>query len=169
MSILRTLSIALSGAAMLALAQPALAEQTWPTPEETARAFKVICLDNPGDQKTQARIATSAPWSLVKSKDSDDKRVYYDKFPWQVTLTKTESGLHICAVTTGAPGETSDAQARTAAIKVLSPRPADIENEEGGFSWTFKNGGLEYLVLYQMQTFENEGNPLTVISYGLSW
>lgn len=165
----RTLSIAICGAATLALSVPAQAQDEWPSPEDMAGAFKAICLDNAGDHKAQAKVATSSPWNMQKSKDSDDRRVYYDKFPWQVSLTTTESGINICAVTTGTPGDTTDAQSRTAATRVLGQRPADITPEDDGFSWTYKKDGREYLVLFQMQTFDNPEGPLKVVSYGLSW
>lgn len=171
MTIARSMLI---GSALIALAAPALAEtpapkETWPTSEETARAFKAICVDNAGDHKAQARAAAAKPWNMIKSKDSTDRRTYYDSFPWQVSLSNTESGLKLCSVTTGTDASTTDAQARTAAIAVLGPRPADLENEEGGFYWTPKIKGRDYMILYQAQTFENDGNPISVVSYGLSW
>jgi hypothetical protein len=163
------LRIVLAGTAIAALASPALAQDDFPTPEETAAAFKAICLDHPGDHKAQAKAATSAPWNLKKGKDASAQRTYYDDGTWQVGLSTSDEGFKVCSLTTAASNEMTDAKARTAAIEVLGPRPADIEPEEGGFYWTPTIDGREYLIMFQAKTFENDGDPRTMVSYGLGW
>ena len=165
----RIIKTALSCAALFGLAAPAMAQDEWPTPEETASAFKAICLDHPGDHKAQAKAATSAPWNLKKGKDASAQRTYYDDGVWQVGLSTSDEGYKVCSLTTAASNEMTDAKARTAAIEVLGPRPADIEPEEGGFYWTPTIDGRDYLIMFQAKTFENDGGTRTMVSYGLGW
>ena len=163
------LRTAFAAAALFGLAAPALAQDEWPTPEQTAAAFKAICLDHPGDHKAQAKAATSAPWNLKKGKDADAQRTYYDDGMWQVGLSTSDEGLKVCSLTTAASSDMTDAKARTAAIEVLGPRPADIEPEEGGFYWTPTIDDREYMIMFQAKTFDNDGDPRTMVSYGLAW
>ncbi|WP_309752840.1 hypothetical protein [Novosphingobium sp.] len=169
MSTSNQIAMTLAVSASLAFAAPASAQDVIPSPEEAAEAFKAICMDHAGDHMAQAKAATAAPWNMKKAKDSNDKRAYYDNFPWQLSLSTTDSGLKICAVTTaGDPGLT-DAQARSATVAVLGPRPADLEEEKGGYYWTPSIDGRDYMIMYQTKIFPNDGNPMTVVSYGLTW
>ena len=106
---------------------------------------------------------------MKKSADSDAMRSYYDNFPWQVALSTTDSGIKICSVTTGSDSETTEAQARNAAITVFGPRPAALETIEDGFYWNQSVNGRDYMIMFQKQVFTNDGKPTTVVSYGLSW
>lgn len=169
MKLTAPLRTALAGAVLFGLAAPALAQDDLPTPEQTAAAFKAICLDHPGDQKAQAKAASSAPWNLKKGKDSNDQRSYYDGGIWQVGLSTSDEGLKVCSLTTAASADMTDAEARVAAIAVLGPRPVDIEAEEGGFYWTPTIDGRDYLIMFQAKTFDNDGHPRTMVSYGLGW
>lgn len=169
MSKYATFAIALAASACFAVAAPAAAQDVIPTPDEAAEAFKAICLANAGDHKAQAKAASAAPWSMKKAKDSNDKRAYYDNFPWQVSLSTTESGLNICSVTTAADQGLTDAQSRNATVAVLGARPGDLETVDNGFFWTLSIKGRDYMIMHQTQTFPNDGRPMTVVSYGLSW
>ena len=106
---------------------------------------------------------------MKKAKDSNDKRTYFDNFPWQLSLSTTDSGLKVCAITTAAEAELTDAQARNATIAVLGPLPADLEAVDNGFFWGPSIEGRDYMIMYQTRTFPNDGKPMTVVSYGLSW
>lgn len=168
MKLTTVLRTALTATVLLGLATPAQAQNDWPTPEETAAAFKAICVDHPGDQKAQAKAAMAAPWNLKKDKDSDSQSTYYDDDTWQVGLTTSE-GLKFCSLTTAASGEMADAKARTAVIEVLGPRPADLEPEADGFYWTPTIDGHDYMIMFRAKTFEKDGVSRTLVSYGLAW
>lgn len=169
MSKFTRIAMALAASASIAIAAPAAAQDVVPTPEQAAEAFKAICVANAGDHKAQAKAATTAPWNMNKAKDSSDQRAYFDKFPWQLSLSTTDTGLKICSITTAAQAGLTDAQARNATVAVLGPRPADLEAVENGYFWTPSINGRDYMVMYQTKIFPNEGRPMTVVSYGLSW
>lgn len=169
MSKFATFAMTLAASASVMVAAPAAAQDVLPTPEQAAAAFKAICLAYPGDQKAQAKAAAAAPWNMTKAKDSNDKRTYYDNFPWQVSLSTTDSGLKICSVTTAGDAGLTDAQARNATVAVLGARPGDLETVDDGFYFTPTINGRDYMIMYQTQNFPNDGRPMTVVSYGLSW
>lgn len=169
MSKFAQIAMGLAASASLAIAAPAAAQDVIPTPEQAAEAFKAICVANAGDHKAQAKAASAAPWNMKKAKDSNDKRTYFDNFPWQLSLSTTDSGLKVCAITTAAEAELTDAQARNATIAVLGPLPADLEAVDNGFFWGPSIEGRDYMIMYQTRTFPNDGKPMTVVSYGLSW
>ena len=169
MSKFTRIALALAASASIGIAAPAAAQDAIPTPEQAAEAFKAICVDNAGDHKAQAKAAAAAPWNMKKSKDSNDKRTYFDSFPWQLSLSTTDNGLKICAITTAAQAGLTDAQARNATVAVLGPKPADLETVEDGYYWNPSIKDRDYMVMYQAKIFPNDGNPMTVVSYGLSW
>ena len=169
MSKFAQIAMALAASASIAIAAPAAAQDVVPTPEQAAEAFKAICMANAGDHKAQAKAAAAAPWNMKKAKDTNDRRTYFDNFPWQLSLSTTDSGLKICAITTAAEAGLTDAQSRNATVAVLGPRPADLEAVDDGYYWTPSIKGRDYMVMYQTKIFPNDGKPMTVVSYGLSW